>query len=1508
MSLMSLRFVDACVRQLIRLAPNAFASAVLFVSSAHAHEVFPLELDLRPGASGFIYVLDKSVPLCAADITAASMSGDVTVCAIDMSSPGLDVLLPGCLTTTPNRIDQVFRVSVSPTAMPSSTTVNISWIGEHFGGVGPCQENNTAFPTMVGINIRNDPVSAGNQIFAAPIVDPISAATGAYLKTAPLDLSLGGTIPVVFGRHYDSMLLVDGNFMSTLGPNWLHTYDWFADISATSVEILTSTGRVIRFKQEHAQTDWDLDLYEDVPFQLVHVGAEFILGDPNSGKMYVFDDTTGLLLRIEDGKGNQLALTYSTGLLQTVSDGLGRALTFTYTLGNLLMNVTDGARTIDFTYLGGVLSTSEDALDKLTAYSYDAGQPAAVLMTQCTAPGGNAHTLQTYNLSGQAITQVDAEMNATTVTYDTPATGDTTVLDPLSNAKVLTHSDSGQLTGLQDEAMETGSLGHDGAGRRTSITDRLGTTTSWTFDPASGLVATFNSAGVGTTTITRTARVLANGLTFYDVTGVTHPDATSEAFTHDASGNVLTWTDRRMQTWTMTYNARGQALTIENPCAGTTMYTYNADGTAATTTTHAMDTTTYGYDPLLRLNLITYADATTEALTYDAMDRVTNHVNEKAQGWTGIYDDNGNLTDLNGPLGSTLDFVYDDLDRLRSVMNALGHVTEMSYDELGRLKAILDANSNGVTANYDARGNRTSVLDGENKDWLRTYDEEGVLLTETNPLGFTTTYQTNVLGRITRVTSELGNQSLVTYDNMGRIRSLVDGAGDATQYSYDANGHITGIQLPMAGMNVTYTRNCLGQITGINDLAGEDWTYTCDPVGRLISAMDPLTNEHMYDYDTRGRLTLVTYPGGMGTQTLAYDDAGRLTDRNYSDGTTTSYVHDDLNRLTDAGGAMLLYNAGNQIGNSNGMTVVRDPAGRILSILIAPGLTVSYGYDNRNLCTSISDTLGGNTIFTYDDAGQLLTETHDNGLVTTYQWDADGRLDWLGHGVLADITLVRDGAGRVTEATRIVPETGLPTIGDLDLTAGSAGQVASFTYDALGSRTVDGLRTYTWNLAKQLEDYTEAMNTVSFTYDGFGMPVSRTEAATTRDYVWNYAVALPSISIEREMGADVRYYVHAPGGALIYSIDAATGDRHMYHYDEFGNTLFLSDDMGAVTDSYEYDPFGNILSSTESTDNAYTWQGRYGVRQEGATGLYSMRARWYDAGGMSFLTRDPLPSPIPWQLHSYQYANGSPTQFIDPLGTRPGVAVRQVMIEAKIVTANLDFNAQIGLNWDLGSNMPNIPASGSVSPELTTVTDGILNTLAFSDVSVFLRALTQADVSRVVQAPKLLSLDNSEATIFVGETVRYAQASGGGGRLTLSSPSQAGAPRDIGILLHVVPHVTPDDQLIMSLVPIPTKHETETHRRLVAKYRKYQSERTRNTLNGIVVPELSASQIVTQVLIRNGETAVLGGLLTQRRTQVSGIPWLSKIPVVSYLFSRQSPNAQKEELIIFITPRVIKDV
>jgi len=278
-----------------------------------------------------------------------------------------------------------------------------------------------------------------------------------------------------------------------------------------------------------------------------------------------------------------------------------------------------------------------------------------------------------------------------------------------------------------------------------------------------------------------------------------------------------------------------------------------------------------------------------------------------------------------------------------------------------------------------------------------------------------------------------------------------------------------------------------------------------------------------------------------------------------------------------------------------------------------------------------------------------------NGIITWRDYDDDRRLTSIHHGELASVALAYDAAGQLTSATRSGPQaTATPSTGVATQAFDAASQLDGAAHDALGRQTQDAGRSYTWDLASRLTSITENGTTTQFEYDSLGRRTTRIEAGVFRNYIWNDALALPSVAIEIQDGTDLRYYVHAPDGTLLYSIEASDDSRRYYHFDETGNTTLLTNDVGDVIASYAYGPYGTVLAATPGIDNPFTWQGQMGVAQEGDGGLYYARARWYDSARSRFLSRDPLASLGARGSNPYLYAYANPLSYADPRGLFPG--------------------------------------------------------------------------------------------------------------------------------------------------------------------------------------------------------------------------------------------------------------
>jgi len=242
------------------------------------------------------------------------------------------------------------------------------------------------------------------------------------------------------------------------------------------------------------------------------------------------------------------------------------------------------------------------------------------------------------------------------------------------------------------------------------------------------------------------------------------------------------------------------------------------------------------------------------------------------------------------------------------------------------------------------------------------------------------------------------------------------------------------------------------------------------------------------------------------------------------------------------------------------------------------------------------------------------------------------------------------------------------------------------------------------------------------------------------------------------------------------------------------------------------------------------------------------------------------------------------------------VAVKQVMIEARIVTAQTDFSRSLGINWGLQRNNPSLSAGangsnvwgGEYSPkfdlgvDLGTATAGTFNfgLLKISDfmLDLQLTALQSDGHGEVLSAPKVLTGDKQKASILRGDQIPYQSWSAEGGTVTSFV--------DANLKLEVTPSITPDGKVQMAL-----RVNKDTVGDLTAA--------------GYLI---NTNKLETNVLVGDGETVVLGGIFDDiKQNKYQKVPFLGDLPIVGNLFKNNVKANSQTELLIFVTPRIVND-
>ena len=211
----------------------------------------------------------------------------------------------------------------------------------------------------------------------------------------------------------------------------------------------------------------------------------------------------------------------------------------------------------------------------------------------------------------------------------------------------------------------------------------------------------------------------------------------------------------------------------------------------------------------------------------------------------------------------------------------------------------------------------------------------------------------------------------------------------------------------------------------------------------------------------------------------------------------------------------------------------------------------------------------------------------------------------------------------------------------------------------------------------------------------------------------------------------------------------------------------------------------------------------------------------------------------------------------------------------------------------------------------TLTADTIFGALSFTGITATLRALQRDSRTQVLQMPKIVALDGREATIFVGETIRYAEArteQGQAGGLNLSVSEAAGSPVEVGFQLLVRPNVvTGTNTVVMEVIPKETSLSGSGDSSLAPPGFDVFTVGASGAAGSIALPRVRSSTIVTQLKLQSGETAMIGGLSTDTDTETdSRVPYLSAIPIVGELFKHKERTRERRSLLVFVTPTIVR--
>lgn len=257
--------------------------------------------------------------------------------------------------------------------------------------------------------------------------------------------------------------------------------------------------------------------------------------------------------------------------------------------------------------------------------------------------------------------------------------------------------------------------------------------------------------------------------------------------------------------------------------------------------------------------------------------------------------------------------------------------------------------------------------------------------------------------------------------------------------------------------------------------------------------------------------------------------------------------------------------------------------------------------------------------------------------------------------------------------------------------------------------------------------------------------------------------------------------------------------------------------------------------------------------------------------------------------------------------------IPQVMIEAKIVEATTSFTRDIGVQWGgkftadaahgnptglvfpntisvtggptmgptisgTGNYFVNLPASaGAGAGGAVGISFGSLGKAL--NLDLVLSAMESTGEGKVISTPRVSALDNKEAKIEQGQSIPYTTSSASGTQVQFI---------DAKLALSVTPHVTPDNKIFMKIKAQKNAPDT-------------------SLLGAGGQPSIRKNEAETEILLADGETAVIGGILIIDRGQtIQKVPFFADLPLIGWLFKKKIMKDDKRELLIFITPRIVR--
>ena len=986
----------------------------------------------------------------------------------------------------------------------------------------------------------------------------------------------------------------------------------------------------------------------------------YILRQDN-GQYKKFDEN-GYLVELGDDNGAVAELLYTnvktsdngasgnstnTKRVSAVKTPGNASLFFTYNeYGNIETLKDHTGRVVKYTYKSVSEPDASESVQVLESVTYADGTTASYdysedgRISEVTNQRGIKAITNTYDSQGRTIKQSFPDGGVMTYAYDDKKRT-TTATEQNGNKVVYKHDAKMRHTGTKYYDGEE-SFTYNKRNQKISHTNKLGFTTRYTYDNRGHLTSIIDPMGHKTCmTYNADGRIMA----------LKDPKGNSYKYTYDIHGNLFEVKDPLGNKKRFYYTGR-YLKKVKDEEGNITLLDYDEEGNVSCITDPEGVKTFYEHDSLGRVIKTSDLEESSKTFTYDDADRITSVTDALGNRTLYEYNENGKVTKIVNPDGTCKTWEYNIIGKPCKVTDEAGRVTTVDYnsmwkeekitlpnggtilyeyDPLMRIKKVTDPEDRSTVYDYDKNGNVLDRYLGDIKVNGRKYNALNQVVKEIDALGHEKTYEYDLNGKINAVTDTLGNRYTREFNELGKVIRQIDPLGNESTYSYTKSGAIETATDPAGRVRrFEYTRsgkikaiyfcerkeqeftyNTVGHIEKRQFADGYTISYIYDALGRILKAEGSDGKSISYEYDSMGRATKVTDVRGETLYT--YTATGKIRSVVDALGNETAYTYDELDNLKSvqrAEGRIITEDSIRKDQNPGAITHhiqeseqtgnTKDTA---FPTVGKDGHVTLYSYNLAGQLTKVTDALGQEETYEYDQYGRLMTKIDRDNYATTYDYNdlgavtkveySDGRSVAFSYDELNHLSEINDWLGKTTLENDI--------FGRISKATDYQNRTVAYEYNAIGEKTKltypDGREAiYSYDEEGKLSSITGNGEHTSYAYDEIGRLIEKLLPNGVRQgYSYFPSGNLESMTSYDKEGQLDKYFYSYNNAGLISGVNRDRRDlenisgQYDYEYDKIGRLVQTSFN-GQVKASYEYDAFGNRTSLIEKdTKTTYTY-------------------------------------------------------------------------------------------------------------------------------------------------------------------------------------------------------------------------------------------------------------------------------------------------------------------------------